>query len=176
MYKIDIIPWKAWETREVFYSFWKGIFSDYLVASTEQWICAISLWDEKNIVVEELKKRFRGSNITEAKKPLHGLVDKIFKGKDIDDTLPLHIEGTDFQMSVWKMLLTIPKWQNSSYGKIAKKIGNPRAVRAVGTAVGYNPIGYIIPCHRVFRSDGWLGGFHWGIDKKKALIEYESRE
>lgn len=176
MHKLNIIPWSAWDTPDIYYSFWKGIFSDYLVASTDIWVSAISLGDDRRTVLEEMKKRFRGSKITEMKKPLHELVDKIFNWKVIDDTIPLHIAGTDFQMSVWKALLTIPKWKNSSYGKIALKIGNPRAVRAVGTAVGSNPIGYVIPCHRVFRSDGWLGGFHWGIDKKKALLAYEGIE
>ncbi|MCL4153509.1 UNVERIFIED_CONTAM: hypothetical protein GTU68_025906 [Idotea baltica] len=87
---------------------------------------------------------------------------------------PLYLIGAPFQIKVWEALLSLPEGQVTTYGAIAEKIGNPRAVRAVGTAVGRNPIGYLIPCHRVLRKTGELGGYHWGLPMKRAMLGYEA--
>ena len=87
--------------------------------------------------------------------------------------LPLHPKGTEFQLSVWKELLNIPLGGITSYGKIAQKLQKPNACRAVGSAVGDNPVSVLIPCHRVLRTDGGLGGYHWGLERKVKLLEWE---
>lgn len=91
----------------------------------------------------------------------------------ITDAQPLIVSGTPFQMSVWKELLTIPAGSVVTYQDIARAIGKPKASRAVANALANNKIAYFIPCHRVVRKDGSLGGYKWGIEKKKALLSYE---
>lgn len=92
---------------------------------------------------------------------------------DSNPGFSLKPQGTPFQMQVWEALRTIPRGQTTTYAAIAGQIGNPRAVRAVGTAIGANPIGFLIPCHRVVRTDGGLGGFRWGLELKKKMLELE---
>jgi len=87
---------------------------------------------------------------------------------------PLYLIGAPFQIKVWEALLTIPSGQVTSYSEIAGVIGNPRAARAVGTAVGRNPISWLIPCHRALRKSGGLGGYHWGLPVKRAMLAYEA--
>ncbi|VGO17469.1 Bifunctional transcriptional activator/DNA repair enzyme Ada [Pontiella desulfatans] len=87
--------------------------------------------------------------------------------------LPLFVKGTPFQLTVWQALLQIPEGQLISYGRLAERIGNPKASRAVGAAVGQNPIGFLIPCHRVIRETGAIGGYRWGTDRKRAIQAWE---
>lgn len=96
-----------------------------------------------------------------------------FNGQRKEFTIPLYPVGTEFQEKVWKCLLQIPYGKTCSYAEIAEKIGNPAAVRAVGTAIGNNPISIIIPCHRVIGKDGSLTGFAGGLENKRALLELE---
>ena len=101
-------------------------------------------------------------------------LDAYFRGDDPDPAgLPLAPGGTPFQRAVWAQLLTIPRGCSRSYGQIARAIGKPGASQAVGQAVGQNPIGIIIPCHRVLGADGALTGFAWGLEKKKWLLCHE---
>ncbi len=90
--------------------------------------------------------------------------------------VPLDMKGTAFQIKVWQFLLTIKEGHVMSYGEVAAHIDNPKAVRAVGTACGKNPIAVLIPCHRVLRKDGALGGYRWGLERKKALLDMESKK
>ncbi len=100
-----------------------------------------------------------------------------FDGKLQVFELPLNLDsGTEFQKSVWKALLEIPYGKTTTYGEIAKKIGNPKASQAVGGAVGDNPIAIIIPCHRVIGKNGSLTGFRWGLDRKIKLLKLENRD
>jgi O-6-methylguanine DNA methyltransferase len=89
---------------------------------------------------------------------------------------PLYLEGTDFQLDVWRVLQRIPKGETRSYAQVAQLIGRPFATRAVGTACGKNPIALLVPCHRVLQSDGRLGGYYWGVDKKRAILRAEGVE
>ena len=102
-------------------------------------------------------------------------IDKYLKGetKDFDIYDDLEIQGTEFQKCVWQELIKIPYGETRTYKEIAKKINNPKALRAVGTAIGKNPFFIIIPCHRVIRSDGKMGGFAYGLDVKEKLLELE---
>ncbi len=86
----------------------------------------------------------------------------------------LHLIGAPFQIKVWEALLAIPSGQVTTYGEIARAIGNPKAVRAVGTAVGRNPVSWLIPCHRALRKSGGLGGYHWGLPVKRAMLAWEA--
>jgi len=101
-------------------------------------------------------------------------LDAYFRGELKDFDLPLRMEGTEFQLSVWKELRRIPYGETRTYGEMAKKIGNPKGARAVGLANGQNPIPIIVPCHRVIGSDGSLTGFGGGIENKRKLLELES--
>jgi AraC family transcriptional regulator of adaptative response/methylated-DNA-[protein]-cysteine methyltransferase len=87
--------------------------------------------------------------------------------------LPLDLQGTGFQLRVWQALRAIPAGQPVSYGELARRLGVPRASRAVGAAVGANPIAVAVPCHRVIASDGRLSGYHWGVERKRELLERE---
>lgn len=89
------------------------------------------------------------------------------------DALPLDLQGTAFQLQVWQALLQIPRGQTRSYSQLAETVGRPRAIRAVGTACGANPIPFLVPCHRVLRSDGSLGGYAFGLKMKQQLLERE---
>ena len=102
-------------------------------------------------------------------------IDKYLKGevKKFDIYDKLEITGTDFQKSIWQELINIPYGETRTYKDIAQKINNPKALRAVGTAIGKNPFFIIIPCHRVIRSDGKMGGFAYGLDVKEKLLELE---
>ena len=93
---------------------------------------------------------------------------------DDDHTVPMHLIGSPFYVKVWKALLEIPMGHASTYSAVALRAGNVRAVRAVGTAIGKNPISWLIPCHRVLRKDGSLGGYHWGLSIKRAMLAYEA--
>ncbi len=100
--------------------------------------------------------------------------DLIFASDDAKNTLPLLVRGTPFQIKVWEALLRIPAGSRVSYKKLASAVGSSGASRAVGSAVGRNPVAILIPCHRVIREDGLLGGYHWGLERKLALLGAES--
>jgi AraC family transcriptional regulator of adaptative response/methylated-DNA-[protein]-cysteine methyltransferase len=90
------------------------------------------------------------------------------------DKAPLFLIGAPFQIKVWEALLSIPSGHVTTYSQIAQAVGSPRAVRAVGTAVGRNPISWLIPCHRALRKSGGLGGYHWGLPMKRTMLAFES--
>lgn len=102
-------------------------------------------------------------------------LEQYFQKKRTSFSIPLKLVGTPFQLRVWEALQTIPYGQTVSYADIAKQIGQPKAVRAVGNAVGNNPITIVVPCHRVVRTGGGLGGYAWGIERKKWLLTHETR-
>jgi AraC family transcriptional regulator of adaptative response/methylated-DNA-[protein]-cysteine methyltransferase len=101
------------------------------------------------------------------------LVNRIFLGTNPGQPINLHLRGTNFQIKVWEALLNIPMGALTTYEHIAERIGNPRAVRAVGSAVGHNPIAYLIPCHRVIRKSGEYGNYLYGSARKKAMLARE---
>ena len=119
------------------------------------------------------------TNWKEDKAPFAEVIRQLqayFRGELKDFDLPLALEGTEFQVRVWRNLQAIPYGETISYGQLAQRIGNPRAVRAVGLANGCNPIPIIIPCHRVIGSDGSLTGFGGGLPNKKKLLALENRQ
>lgn len=153
------------------YSFLDTRFGNCLVASTDIGICAVGFYDTKKEALIDLYTRFPKECCIFAIKDIHQSVRGYIESNA--EVPALHLIGTPFQHSVWKILRTIPKGEVVTYGDIAEKLGDKKLTRAVANAVGKNPIGYIIPCHRVVRSGGALGGFHWGIEKKKKMLTFE---
>ena len=172
---ISILPFSKKDQKDlaISYFFYPTDYGLSLVASTQKGICYIG-FGEKELMMSDLKKRYSGATFQEQKTELHNLALKFMKHETVSE-LPLHISGTDFQLGVWEALLQIPIGKLSSYKAIAQEVNNPKAVRAVGSAIGDNPVSYIIPCHRVIRSDGGLGGYFWGLDIKKKMIDVETR-
>ncbi|MEH2402454.1 bifunctional DNA-binding transcriptional regulator/O6-methylguanine-DNA methyltransferase Ada [Nostoc sp.] len=149
-----------------------------LVATTEKGICAVKLGDEADKLEHTLIKEFHQAQIMRDdqthKEWIQAILDFIEGGKAHLD-LPLDIRGTAFQKQVWQALQKIPYGETRTYTDIARDIAKPQALRAVGNACGANPIALVVPCHRVLRSDGSLGGYHWGIERKQKLLIQESR-
>lgn len=159
------------------YEFAQSPFGEIIVASTKKGICYLAFVEDKNQALETLICNFPNAEMNEKSKPLHQNALLIFQNdwSEIKE-IKLHLKGSDFQLRVWETLLKIPMGGLSTYGKIAEKINQPKASRAVGTAVGKNPVAFIIPCHRVIQSSGILGGYHWGTIKKTAMIGWESAQ
>jgi len=162
---------------DIKYGFHQSPFGECFLAITERGICAMAFVDEQSrdqqLIL--LAKKWHFATIQQDAIATENYLNKIFQphlstlGK-----LPLLVQGTNFQLKVWEALLAIPQGSVTTYQQIAESIGNPRAVRAVGTAIGDNPIAYLIPCHRVIRKEGLLGEYRWGSTRKKALIGWEA--
>ncbi|MCX7566625.1 bifunctional helix-turn-helix domain-containing protein/methylated-DNA--[protein]-cysteine S-methyltransferase [Sulfitobacter sp. F26169L] len=161
---------------EIDWGWFDSPFGPVLVMGTQKGICGLSLAAEtgKQAAMNDLRSRWPAARYRENPAALEEWVRIAFgQGKE-GETAPLYLTGAPFQIKVWEALLRLPEGQVTTYGAIAQAIGSPRAVRAVGTAVGRNPIGYLIPCHRVLRKSGGLGGYHWGLPLKRAMLGYES--
>ena len=145
-----------------------------LVAATERGICSIMLDDEPDILVEKLREEFPGATIQaddqSLSESLAGVLGYI-EGQEPHIELPLDIRGTAFQQRVWQALQQIPYGETRSYSQLAEEIGQPEATRAVASAIGSNHLAVVIPCHRVIRQDGSMGGYKWGLARKQALLQ-----
>jgi AraC family transcriptional regulator of adaptative response/methylated-DNA-[protein]-cysteine methyltransferase len=163
---------------EIAYGIHPSPFGDCLLAVTERGICGLSfaIGDDTTEAVEELKSRWPGARIVERPRATREYFDRVFPKLDHNGQrhLTLFVKGTNFQLKVWEALIRIPSGSVTTYGDIASRIGIPSATRAVGTAVGSNPISYLIPCHRVLRSMGAFGNYRWGTERKKAILAWES--
>lgn len=145
-----------------------------LVAKSEQGICAISLGDQPEPLLEELQQQFKHAELIGGDKNFEhwvativGMVDNPEQKKQ---PLPLDIQGTAFQQKVWQALQQIPAGETRTYRELAEQIGDPKAVRAVAGACAANKLAVAIPCHRIIRSDGSLSGYRWGVDRKRQLL------
>lgn len=162
---------------EISYCFAETLFGSVLVASTTQGICAMSFEHDQGLAVQTLQQKFPQAVLIERVDPLQQSALAIFNHDwDQLSQIKLHLKGSDFQLKVWQSLLKIPMGQLTSYGEIAQQIGQPKASRAVGTAIGRNPIAFLIPCHRVIQASGHLGGYRWGETRKKAMIAWEGAQ
>lgn len=161
------------------FSFAVTFHGEVLIASTQLGVCYLAFVDDGHEqALSELQRRFPGMLFHEQmdsfqEESLIFLSETVWKDKT---ALMLDIAGTEFQRKVWQELMKIPVGELTTYREIAQSIGLPKASRAVGTAIGQNPIAILIPCHRVIRSDGTLGGYHWGLERKKKLIEWETSQ
>jgi AraC family transcriptional regulator of adaptative response/methylated-DNA-[protein]-cysteine methyltransferase len=147
-----------------------------LVAATDRGVCAIALGDDPQGMQRDLQRRFPRADLRSAdagfERTLAAVV-RCVESPAAGLALPLDLQGTGFQLRVWQALRAIPAGQPVSYGELARRLGVPRASRAVGAAVGANPIAVAVPCHRVIASDGRLSGYHWGVERKRELLERE---
>ena len=157
------------------YSFAESPFGAVLVASTSKGICHMAFFEQEQKALEALKQRFPAAQYRQMTDLIQQNALNIFTRdwKELDQ-VKLHLKGTDFQLKVWETLLTIPQGALSSYGGVAGAIGKPKASRAVGTAIGSNPVAYLIPCHRVIRRSGTIGNYMWGESRKTAIIGWEA--
>ena len=146
-------------------------------AYTEKGVCAVAIGSDDRELERSLRDQFPAAEINRAGSAIHEWVAAIVKGigGEINPTIPLDAQGSAFQWRVWKALQQIPRGTTLSYSEVAKKIGQPTAARAVARACATNPVALVIPCHRVVRDDGTLGGYRWGIERKEQLLEAESR-
>lgn len=147
-----------------------------LVAVTQRGVCAVRMGDTDAALEKDLRAEFPAATILRNDSALREPVKKILNhltNKEPQLDLPLDIRATAFQRQVWEQLRAIPYGQTVSYGEVAKALGKPGAVRAVGRACATNPVALVIPCHRVVREDQSLGGYRWGLERKQRLLEHE---
>lgn len=159
----------------IFWGWYDSPFGPALVMGTDKGICGLGFAAEAGAeeTFEDLRGRWPSARFAEDAERLRPWVERAF-GQSDDGDAPLYLIGAPFQIKVWEALLSIPSGHVTTYSEIAQSVGNPRAVRAVGTAVGRNPISWLIPCHRALRKSGGLGGYHWGLPVKRAMLAYES--
>lgn len=153
------------------HSYFETPFGTMLAASTEKGVCYVAFIDDIATATDRIRRMFPSATHFKKSAPSHATVQG-FLSLDFRNAkaIRLHLKGTPFQLKVWKALLSIPLGGLSTYGSIAAQIDHPKACRAVGTAVGDNPISVLVPCHRVIRSDGSLGQYYWGPTRKAAIV------
>lgn len=162
------------ESLTIHYSDAESPFGKIWIASTNKGICYMAFADNKELAETEMKALFPNASYL---RETDGFQQNALQVFALDwknpEQIRLHVKGTDFQLKVWETLLKVPMGQLTTYGEIAKRLDNPKACRAVGSAVGDNPVAFLIPCHRVIQSTGSFGQYHWGSDRKTAMIGWE---
>ncbi|MCK0168946.1 bifunctional helix-turn-helix domain-containing protein/methylated-DNA--[protein]-cysteine S-methyltransferase [Jannaschia sp. S6380] len=155
------------------YGWFDGPFGDMLVMATDRGICGLAFAAEtgRDAALADMSGRWPGAELVEDRAAIAPLARAL---GDLRGEARLHLIGAPFQIKVWEALMRIPSGHVTTYSEIAGAVGHPRAVRAVGTAVGRNPVSWLIPCHRALRKSGGLGGYHWGLPVKRALLAWES--
>ena len=163
------------ENLAINYSFAETPFGEIIVASTGKGICRMEFTDDHAASLDALVEKFPNAKFTQIVDELQQNALFIFT-QDWNrlKEIKLHLKGTDFQIKVWNALLKIPAGSLATYADVAARINNPKACRAVGTAIGENPVAFLIPCHRVIRSSGEFGNYHWGEVRKTAMIGWEA--
>ena len=160
------------------YGFQPSPFGECLIGRTERGICWLSFVQEgdRDVAVDALRSHWSGARFEENQKNIRPLAEETFRPYMSGEagSLGLHLRGTNFQIKVWEALLNIPPGYVLSYGALAGRIGNPAAARAVGSALGMNPVSLVIPCHRVIRETGVTGNYRWGGTRKKLLLGWET--
>ena len=155
-------------------------FGTALIATTSRGVCNLQFFetDEVADVDSWLRQQWSQAHIIHDPTATQPIGDRLNQSLTVpaDKPLPLLVKGTNFQIQVWRALLSLPFGSVVAYQDIANRIGKPRAVRAVGTALGANPVGYFIPCHRVIRSTGELGGYRWGLTRKSTILAWEASQ
>ncbi len=152
-----------------------------LVAMTPRGLCALRLIEGTTMAaeVDDLRGKYPHAEFQEDSRAATAILSKInavLEGQQEASSIPLDLRGTPFQQRVWQTLLKVPRGSTWSYSQLAAKAGKPRAVRAAASACARNPVGLIVPCHRILRCDGSLGGYYWGAERKRALLQREMVE
>ena len=155
------------------YGWFDSPFGEVLAMATDKGLCGMAFADETgpDATFVDMCDRWPEASFREDAAMVEPWVKAAFARRG---NTQLHLMGAPFQIKVWQALLEIPSGQVTTYSEIASAVGNPRAVRAVGTAVGKNPVSWLIPCHRALRKSGGLGGYHWGLPVKRAMLAWES--
>jgi AraC family transcriptional regulator of adaptative response/methylated-DNA-[protein]-cysteine methyltransferase len=163
------------EHLQIKYSFANTIFGNILIATTQKGVCYIAFVEDAAVGFTNLQAHYPRANFIQQTDELQLQALSIFS-KDWQHLpqIKLHLKGTHFQLKVWEALLKIPMGQLTTYGNIANAINSPKASRAVGTAIGGNPVAFLIPCHRVIQATGNIGGYMWGATRKTAIIGWEA--
>jgi AraC family transcriptional regulator of adaptative response/methylated-DNA-[protein]-cysteine methyltransferase len=160
------------------YGFHATPFGECLLAVTPRGICSLDFVEPKarSVALNELQETWQEATLVENQSAGKDAIKTIFGQTRNKTQAPLKVllRGTNFQVKVWQALLRIPEGTVVSYGSLADAVGHPGAHRAVGTAAGHNPIAYLIPCHRVLRANGEIGGYHWGTTRKRAILAREA--
>lgn len=155
----------------IFHGWFDTPFGEALAMGTARGLCGLAFSDEvgRDEAMRDMQARWPEAAYVEAPDRIRPWIRGAFGGGET----ALHLIGAPFQIKVWEALLQIPSGHVTTYSQIAQRIGNPKAVRAVGTAVGRNPVSWLIPCHRALRKSGGLGGYHWGLPVKRAMLAWE---
>lgn len=165
------------ENLEISYIFSATAFGDVIIAATQKGICKIDFIEDRETAVEKLSGYWPNAILKEKTNEHHQSVLQFFQQDWTNlSRIKLHLKGSPFQLKVWEALLKIPSGELSTYGSIAHAINKPKAFRAVGTAIGDNPVAYLIPCHRVIKSTGIIGEYHWGSARKTSIIGWEQSQ
>lgn len=163
------------ENLTINYSYANSPFGKIMAASTTKGICYLGFADNEKIAFQELKGLFPHASFNQTSDSFQQCALQAYAPDETNtNNIKLHLKGTEFQLKVWEALLKIPMGRLSTYGGIAKNIEKPNASRAVGTAIGSNPVAFLIPCHRVIQSTGIIGGYMWGPIRKTAIIGWEA--
>ena len=152
-------------------------FGKAFIATTPRGICSFAFLGRMTIDdhLADLVKMWPSAAMHENRRHTQAIIQAMFAGeKKLDRPLSLHVSGTNFQVSVWKALLQIPPATVTNYTQVANAIGRPGSARAVGRAIGANPVAFLIPCHRVIQQSGKIGGYHWGETRKHAMHAWET--
>lgn len=156
------------------YGIHSTVIGKVVLARSKRGLCWLGFMVEgyKGNGLERLLQFYPDAKFVQDDAMTAGLMGRVLSAWEYDrmDTIPLDLRGTDFQKAVWNALIAIPKGQTRTYGEIASKIGRPMASRAVGTAVGDNPVSLIVPCHRVIQQSGKIGNYGWGVEIKRNLL------
>jgi AraC family transcriptional regulator of adaptative response/methylated-DNA-[protein]-cysteine methyltransferase len=158
----------------------KSCLGQLLMAATERGVCFVQFGESAEALFEQLVSEFPNAELTQSKAATGVELDAWITALDAHmagaaprPELPLDLRGTAFQLQVWQLLLSVREGEVFSYAELAQRLGNPGAVRAVASACGANRVGVLVPCHRILRSDGGLGGYRWGLERKRALLAAE---
>ena len=155
---------------------YRSPFGDCLIATTDKGVCWLSFFNPETYAsnFSQMSQEWRGANLHESASRIQALGQQIFTRPAPAESLGVLVKGTNFQVRVWEALLKIPPGSTATYGDISRLIGKPTASRAVGGAIGSNPVSWLIPCHRVIQSSGLIGGYRWGPSQKGMLLMHES--
>lgn len=162
--------------QRIAYSVFSSTLGKVLIAATEKGLCSVKLGDDERTLERLLAQEFSAAEIDkDALAEYRQKILAFIAGAASLARLPLDIRGTVFQRRVWEELRRIPRGETRTYQQIARAIGAPEAVRAVGSACGANPVALVVPCHRAVRTDGGMGGYAWGVQRKKRLLALEKK-
>ncbi len=171
----DVQPLRA--TDEIQFAVSASSYGPILVGQSPRGVCAVLFGSDHDALLHDLQWRFPGVMLGEGGDKVKALAARVVAYVEAPGgrpDVPLDVRGTEFQRAVWQALLEIPAGSTASYTDVARRIGVPKAARAVAQACAANNLAVLIPCHRVVRSDGALSGYRWGVERKRALLERES--